>query len=129
MSYTVSFVPLGDRVVCRGDETVLAAILRSGAKVMFACRGGGCGTCKMRLISGRVDHGRCSIAVLSDEAKREGAFLSCQARPLSDLTVELSPVNRYRPPSVEYWLSAARRVGAQRYRLDAGSDRADSYSI
>jgi ferredoxin len=101
--YTVSFGPLGDRIVCRDDETVLSAILRSGAKVMFGCRGGGCGTCKMRLISGRVEYGRCSTAVLPEEAKREGAFLSCQARPLSDLTVELTRANRYRRPSDAYW--------------------------
>jgi hypothetical protein len=30
--YTVSFSPPGDTVACRGDETVLSAILRSGAK-------------------------------------------------------------------------------------------------
>jgi hypothetical protein len=50
----------------------------------------------MRLLSGRVDHGHCSAAVLPEEAKREGAFLSCQARPLGDLTVELTATNRYR---------------------------------
>ena len=94
--YTVTFLPLGDAVVCRADETVLSAILRSGAKVVFGCRGGGCGTCKMRLTSGHVAYGRCSAAVLSEDDKREGSFLSCQARPLSNLTVRLTATNRYR---------------------------------
>ena len=101
--YTVSFTPVGDPLVCRADETVLSAIFRSGAYVVSACRGGGCGTCKMRLSSGEVDHGLCSAAVLSDEEKRQGAFLSCQARPLSDLTVELTATNRYR--RVVAWFS------------------------
>jgi len=101
--YTVSFSPLGDAVVCRSDENVLAAILRSGAKVVFGCRGGGCGTCKMRLISGQVEYGRCSAAVLSHEEKATGAFLSCQARPLSDLTVELTAANKYRRVAAAYW--------------------------
>jgi len=100
-SYTVRFSPPGDTVACGEGETILAAIMRSGAKVMFGCRGGGCGTCKMRLISGRVDHGRCSAAVLPEAEKREGAFLSCQARPLSDLSVELTAANRYR--KLIYW--------------------------
>ena len=100
--YAVTFGPAGDTVECRGDETVLAAILRSGAKVVFGCRGGGCGSCKMRLISGRVDHGRCSVAVLSHEERGAGVFLSCQARPLSELTVELTAANRYRRPSAGY---------------------------
>jgi CDP-4-dehydro-6-deoxyglucose reductase, E3 len=95
-SYTVRFSPPDDIVPCREGETVLAAIMRSGAKVMFGCRGGGCGTCKMRLVSGRVDHGRCSVAVLPEAEKKDGAFLSCQARPLSDLRVELTEANRYR---------------------------------
>jgi CDP-4-dehydro-6-deoxyglucose reductase, E3 len=94
--YTIRFDPPGDTVTCGEGETVLAAIMRSGAKVMFGCRGGGCGTCKMRLISGRVDHGRCSVAVLPEAEREEGAFLSCQARPLSDLNVELTEANRYR---------------------------------
>ena len=109
MPYTVSLVPLGDRVECRGDETVLSAILRAGAKIMFGCRGGGCGTCKMRLISGRVDHGRCSTAVLPESEKTEGAFLSCQARPLSDLTVELTSANSYRRPLDAYWRATLTR--------------------
>src|ERR1700752_2117717 len=92
--YTVTFHPLGDAVVCRADETVLSAILRSGAKVVFGCRGGGCGMCKMRLTSGQVAYGRCSAAVLSEDDKREGSFLSCQAWPLSNLTVRLTATNR-----------------------------------
>jgi MFS family permease len=33
---------------------------------------------------------------LAEEEKREGFFLSCQARPLSDLTIQLTEANRYR---------------------------------
>jgi ferredoxin len=106
--YTVRFSPVGDAVACRRDETVLAAILRAGATVMFSCRGGGCGTCKMRLIAGQIEHGRCSAAVLSEDEKRAGSFLSCQARPLSDLTVELTATNKYRRLAAEYWPTFAR---------------------
>lgn len=94
--HMITFTPVGETVACHPDETVLAALLRSGAKVLFGCRGGGCGTCKMRLVAGRVDHGRCSAAVLPDDEKAKGAFLSCQARPLGDVTVEVTAANRYR---------------------------------
>src|SRR5262249_60349167 len=93
--FTIRLTPVGQNIACGPDDTVLAAILRS-ATVMYGCRGGGCGTCKMRLTAGRVDHGRCSVAVLSPEEKASGWFLSCQARPLGDLTIELSSANRYR---------------------------------
>jgi ferredoxin len=93
--YTIALSPVGDTVACGPEETVLAAILRSGARVVFGCRGGGCGTCKMRLIAGQVEHGRCSAAVLLDDEKEYGWFLSCQARALSDLTIELMAANKY----------------------------------
>ena len=94
--FTITLTPVGNTVTCDHDDTVLAAILRSGASVMFGCRGGGCGTCKMHLIAGCVAHGRCSVAVLPEEDKARGWFLSCQARPLADLTIELLPANKYR---------------------------------
>ena len=94
--YTIALNPVGDAVACGREESVLAAILRSGASVVFGCRGGGCGTCKMRLISGQIEHGRCSAAVLLEEEKMHGWFLSCQARALADLTIELTVANKYR---------------------------------
>ena len=94
--YRITLSPSGDTVACAVEETVLAAILGAGASVVFGCRGGGCGTCKMRLITGRVDHGRCSAAVLPGEERETGWFLSYQARALTDLTVELTAANKYR---------------------------------
>ena len=94
--YTITLSPSGDTVVCGREDTVLSAILRSGATVVFGCRGGGCGTCKMRVISGTVEHGRCSAAVLRQEEKESGFFLSCQARAIGDLTVEITAANKYR---------------------------------
>jgi ferredoxin len=94
--YTITLSPVGNTVPCSPEETVLAAILRSGASVMYGCRGGGCGTCKMRVISGHVEHGRCSAAVLLEEEKESGWFLSCQARALTDLTIDLTAATKYR---------------------------------
>ena len=107
-SYAITLGPIGDTVVCRRDETVLSAILRSGAKVAFGCRGGGCGTCKMRLISGNVERGRCSAAVLLREEEENGSFLSCQAQAVTDLTVELTGANKYRGPMAAWrWLGGS----------------------
>jgi ferredoxin len=95
-TYTITLLPMEEALPCSPGETVLSAILRSGARVFFGCTGGGCGVCKMRLISGHLEYGRYSAAVLSEEEKRQGFFLSCQARPLSDLTIQLTEKNRYR---------------------------------
>jgi len=62
----------------------------------------------MRLVSGRVEHGRCSAAVLLEEERENGSFLSCQARALSDLTVELTATNNYRwPIALWRWLGSS----------------------
>ena len=106
--YTIHLRPVEHAVVCEAGETVLSALLRSGASVVFGCRGGGCGICKMRLSAGTVDHGRCSAAVLPEEDRRRGAFLSCQARPVGDIAVELTPANRYRRSALRaLWSGAA----------------------
>jgi ferredoxin len=95
-TYTITLLPMGEVLPCPQGETVLSAVLRSGARVFFGCTGGGCGVCKMRLISGSLDYGRYSRAVLSEEERRQGFFLSCQAKPVSDLTIQLTEANRYR---------------------------------
>lgn len=91
---------MGEALPCPQGETVLSVILRAGARVFFGCTGGGCGVCKMRLISGHLDYGRYSTAVLSEEERRQGFFLSCQARPASDLTIQLTEANRYRKTAI-----------------------------
>jgi ferredoxin len=95
-TYTITLLPMGEILPCAREETVLGAILRSGARVYYGCTGGGCGVCKMRLMAGHLDYGRCSVAVLSEADRRQGFFLSCQAKPLSDLTIQLAEANRYR---------------------------------
>jgi len=94
--HRITLSPPGDTVPCDPDETVLTAILRAGASIRFGCRGGGCGVCKLRVLSGSVEHGRCSAAVLTEEEKAAGWTLSCQARPLGDLSIEVTAANRYR---------------------------------
>jgi ferredoxin len=95
-TYTITLLPMGEVFPCSPGETVLSAILRSGARVFFGCTGGGCGVCKMRLISGHLAYGRYSADVLSEAERREGFFLSCQAKPVSDLTIQLTETNKYR---------------------------------
>jgi ferredoxin len=95
-TYTLTLLPIGEVVPCAPGETVLSAIRRSGARVFFGCTGGGYGVCEMRLISGHLDYGRYSAAVLSDDERREGFFLSCHAMPVSDPAIQLTEANRYR---------------------------------
>jgi ring-1,2-phenylacetyl-CoA epoxidase subunit PaaE len=63
----------------RAQESILNAALRVRADVPFACAGGVCGTCRARLIEGRVQMTE-NYALEPDELER-GYVLTCQSHP------------------------------------------------
>lgn len=74
-------------------ETVLAAGLRQGLALPFGCQGGTCASCRVRLLEGRVEHGP-DLRALSQAERDAGYILMCQARPLSDLELQLHQPER-----------------------------------
>lgn len=75
----------------RVDRTkaVLDAALAAGLNLPHSCKSGHCSSCRARLVSGEIHYrnGRpLGITALEEAA---GQVLLCQARPLSDLTVEV----------------------------------------
>jgi ring-1,2-phenylacetyl-CoA epoxidase subunit PaaE len=69
-------------ILVAAGEAVLDGVLRVRADAPFACRGGVCGTCRARLVSGEVAMTE-NYALESDELGA-GYVLTCQARPLTD---------------------------------------------
>ena len=78
----------GRRVECGPDRTVLDAFLRAGVWMPNSCNQGTCGTCKIRVVSGEVDHGASPLDTLTGDERSAGLALACQARPLTDTVVE-----------------------------------------
>lgn len=70
------------------DESVLAAGLRAGLHLPHSCRGGSCGACEARLLSGRVNYPNGLPPGLTPAEAQSGRALLCQARALSDLALE-----------------------------------------
>jgi ferredoxin-NADP reductase len=68
-------------------ETILEAAMRSEVELPFSCTVGGCGACRVRLVSGDVvlDEPNC----LDADERRDGYVLSCVARPLGPATIEV----------------------------------------
>lgn len=90
MSFNVCVRPDGHEFTVDDHETILDAALRHGLSLPYGCRGGVCGACKSRLITGEVDYGMSQLPALNSADMAAGYALLCQARPLSDVTVELS---------------------------------------
>lgn len=75
------------------DETVLDAALRQGLAFPYGCRNGFCGSCKGQLVSGDVTYGEELPGALSEEDVAEGVLLCCQARPLTDVVIDVEELD------------------------------------
>ena len=86
--YEVSIDTTGEVIEVEEGQTILAAALRQGVWLPFACGHGTCATCKCELLDGYVEHGDASPFALMDMEREEGKFLACCATPESDLVIE-----------------------------------------
>jgi ferredoxin len=78
--------------VCYEAEYVLYAMQHIGNTcIPIGCKGGGCGVCRIRIISGSADYGCMSKAHVTDEQKNSGYALACRVKPKSDLVLECAP--------------------------------------
>lgn len=92
MSYKVEIKPSGHFCDVTPGETVLEAALRQGFAFPYSCRGGSCGSCKGKLITGEVEYvGGKPIALTAKDEKNNIAVF-CQARPKSDLVIEMKEI-------------------------------------
>jgi CDP-4-dehydro-6-deoxyglucose reductase len=92
MSISVSIEPSGRQFGMRRDDTVLSAALAEGIGLPYGCKDGACGSCKCKLLSGRVIHGAHQAKALSAEEEAAGYLLTCCATPQTDLVIEARQV-------------------------------------
>jgi ferredoxin-NADP reductase len=81
-----SFEVSGTKAPVHVGATILDAAEGAGVFIDSACRSGTCGTCRIKLVSGRV-----RMAVqdsLTDRDEAEGYILACQAQVEGDVIVE-----------------------------------------
>ncbi len=88
MSFNVTVVPAKRSFSVERDEPILAAAIRQGVGLPYGCRDGACGSCKSKLIEGRVIHGAHQHKALSVAEEEAGYILTCCGTPQSDCIVE-----------------------------------------
>jgi ferredoxin len=76
------------------DKNIIQASLAKNIKLPFSCRSGVCGTCKAKIIKGKVNLNTKINHVLTESDKENNIILTCQAEAASDLLEleMLSPV-------------------------------------
>jgi CDP-4-dehydro-6-deoxyglucose reductase, E3 len=93
MPRQVTIQPSGHQYQVPDDETVLKAALAEGFNLPYGCRNGACGSCKGKILEGRVDYGHYTESVLSELEKNAGYALFCCAKPLTDLVIEVREIH------------------------------------
>jgi phenol/toluene 2-monooxygenase (NADH) P5/A5 len=88
MSQQLTIEPLGATIEVEDGQTILDAALRQGIYIPHACGHGLCGTCKVHVSEGDVDHGAANPFALMDVERDEGKTLACCATLQSDATIE-----------------------------------------
>ncbi|MFP4647636.1 MAG: 2Fe-2S iron-sulfur cluster-binding protein [Halorhodospira sp.] len=92
MTYSVRFSD-GTEIHVGSEEAVLDAALRQGVSLPYGCRNGVCGTCKAPVRAGEVAYPPGQPKALGEAERAAGMALLCQARPCSDLAIDLEPLS------------------------------------
>jgi CDP-4-dehydro-6-deoxyglucose reductase, E3 len=92
MAHTVTLQPSGHSYQASEDDTLLQAALDAGLTLPYGCRNGACGACKAKVVEGLIDYGNAQEHALTPEDRDNGLALTCCAKPLSDLVLEVHEV-------------------------------------
>lgn len=75
---------------CRPSESVLQGMGRLGRRAIpVGCVNGGCGVCKIEILTGEFECGVMSRAHVSKEEERSGIVLACKVLPRSNLVIRV----------------------------------------
>ena len=95
LTHTIDFEPIGRRVEISPGESLLEAAHSAGVELVSICGGkGSCDGCRVRVMSGKL-----SSPTFEEESfftpieLEEGYRLACQAKPLTDVKVDVPPAS------------------------------------
>lgn len=84
----VTLRPSGRTFLVEGNDSILQAGLKSGARFAYGCGSGSCGLCKARVVSGETRQIGAADYPLSAQEKAQGYRLLCAHTALTDVTLE-----------------------------------------
>ncbi|MDX1734333.1 MAG: 2Fe-2S iron-sulfur cluster-binding protein [Halioglobus sp.] len=95
MKFRVTLAGTGEEFGCAPDQHLLQGMqgYRVGQPLLKAipvgCRGGGCGVCRVRIVSGEFEAKKMSRKHVTTDEQAQGHALACRVFPRSDLVVEV----------------------------------------
>lgn len=89
LTHQIHVVNRDQHFMCSENQTLLMGMAnRNVEAINIGCRGGGCGVCKIRILSGAFEAKRMSKAHISEGEQRQGFMLACRVFPRTDLVIE-----------------------------------------
>lgn len=87
-SHRVTIADTGEAYACNSAETVLVGLARLGKRgIPVGCRGGGCGVCKVEVVSGQYRKRVMSRTHVNADDEACHRVLACCIYPSSDVVV------------------------------------------
>lgn len=111
-------------------QTLLDAMLREKVAINHLCLVGECGSCRCRLVSGRVKLKRDISAVIDQADLARGHLLACQSLALSDVEIAVPGLGGEAPadePAVAATISGMRRLADNVIELTLSPERPITY--
>jgi CDP-4-dehydro-6-deoxyglucose reductase len=93
MAFKVEISSSGHAFQVEEGESVLDAALRQGLALPYGCRNGACRSCKGRIVEGAVRYPGGTPKALAPMDVAKGFALFCQARPRSDLRIDVEEIS------------------------------------
>jgi len=93
----VTLQPSGHSFEVPEGQNIVQAGLAAGYMLPYSCRAGVCRTCRGTILEGKVDYGLVHETYLPESDKAKGLALLCQAKPLTDVVVEVREVQGVKP--------------------------------
>ena len=82
-------MPDQEDFACASGQPLLTAAHAADILIPYSCRGGRCGSCRVRLVAGEVVYPKGQPDALDADQMQAGYALCCSAHPLTDLVIEL----------------------------------------
>ena len=95
MKHRVLLVDTQQEFLCGEDQHLLQGMqnFRLGVPMLEAipvgCRGGGCGICRIHILSGEYESLKMSRKHIPEEDQASGVVLACRIYPRSELRIEV----------------------------------------
>ncbi|MGB1541857.1 MAG: 2Fe-2S iron-sulfur cluster-binding protein [Cycloclasticus sp.] len=90
MTVKITIEDTGDVYPCAETKHLLAGMIQLGKKgIPVGCRSGGCGVCKVQVLSGDYTSKKMSRDHVTEEEEGRGIVLACRVFPQSDITLSV----------------------------------------